>query len=298
MKVPFGAALLSAVAAFSQTASQTPTEKPVAPDTVVAIVDGRKVTAGDLEVVLRAVAPATRQVARRSSLQFLQQYGLLRRLAEMAEKNRLHERSPLREQLEYNRMLAMAQAQLNEAQNQITVSPEEARQHYEAHKANYAQARVKVLYIPFRSESSPATDGQAATALTESEAKAKAEALLKQARSGADFVALIKQHSGDPISREKGGDFGVIRRSDNLPEEVKAAVFGLKLGEISDPVRQPNGYYLFRLEELREQPFEEVQSQIVDQLRQQKFNEWMQATQSSIEIKVENEAFFQTAAPQ
>lgn len=295
MRVSAGAAILVAVASFAQTGTQAPAAKPVAPDTVVAVVDGRKVTAADLEVVFRAVSPATRQQALRSSTQFLQQYGLLRRLAEMAEKNRLHERSPLKEQLEYNRMLAMAQAQLSEAQSRITVSSEEARKYYEAHKDDYRQARVKVLYIPFSSQPAPERNGQGATSLTESEAKAKAEELLKQIRGGADFVELVKRHSGDPVSREKGGDFGVIRKSDNLPEEVKAAVFGLKPGEVSAPVRQPNGYYLFRLEELREQPFEEVEQQIVEQLRQQKFSEWVQATQKSIEIKVENEAFFQTA---
>lgn len=297
MRVPAGAAILMVVASFAQTEPQAPTAKPVAPDTVVAVVDGRKVTAADLEVVFRAVSPATRQQALRSSAQFLQQYGLLRRLAEMAEKNRLHERSPLKEQLEYNRMLAMAQAQLNEAQSRIRVSSEEARQYYEAHKDAYRQARVKVLYIPFSSQPAPERNGQGTTSLTESEAKAKAEELLKQIRGGVDFVELVKRHSGDPVSREKGGDFGVIRKSDNLPEEVKAAVFGLKPGEVSAPVRQPNGYYLFRVEEVREQPFEEVEQQIVEQLRQQKFSEWVQATQKSIEIKVENEAFFQ-AAPQ
>jgi hypothetical protein len=291
------AAVATAAVVLAQSGPQAPAGKPLAPDAVVAIVDGRKVTVSDLEVVFRAVSPATRQQALRSSAQFLQQYGLLRRLAEMAEKNRLHERSPLREQLEYNRMLAMAQAQLTEAQNQITVSLEEARKYYETHKSDYNQARVKVLYIPFRSQEAP-EGGAQGTTLTEAEAKAKAEDLLKQIRSGADFVALVKQHSGDAVSREKGGDFGVIRRSDNLPEEVKSTVFALKPGEVSSPVRQPNGYYLFRLEELREQPFEEVQQQITDQLRQQKFAEWVQATQETIEIKIENEGFFRSVTPQ
>ncbi len=290
-------AVMTALIGFAQPGPQAPAGKPLQPDAVVAIVDGRKVTVSDLEVVFRAVSPATRQQALRSSAQFLQQYGLLRRLAEMAEKNRLHERSPLREQLEYNRMLAMAQAQLTEAQNQITVSLEEARKYYETHKDAYTQARVKVLYLPFSPQPAPEGEAQAQTP-TESQARAKAEDLLKQIRSGADFVELVKQHSGDPVSREKGGDFGVIRRSDNLPEEVKSAVFALKPGQVSDPVRQPNGYYLFRLEELREQPFEEVRQQITDQLRQQKFAEWVQATQKSIEIKIENEGFFQSVAPQ
>ncbi len=296
MRMRLVPAVMTAVIGFAQSAPQAPAGKPPEPNAVVAIVDGHKVTVSDLEVVFRAVSPATRQQALRSSAQFLQQYGLLRRLAEMAEKNRLHERSPLREQLEYNRMLAMAQAQLTEAQNQVTVSLEEARKYHETHKDHYSQARVKVLYIPFSSQPAPEGDAQAQP-LTESQAKAKAEELLKRIRSGADFVELVKQHSGDPVSREKGGDFGVIRRPDNLPDEVKSAVFALKPGEVSNPVRQPNGYYLFRLEELREQPFEEVRQQIVDQLRQQKFAEWVQATQKSIEIKIENEGFFQSVTP-
>lgn len=268
------------------------------PNTVVATVDGKQVVAGELQAILRALPPASQQQVLRNPRQFLDQFGLLRKLWAMAETAKLHEKSPLKEQLEYNRMVGMAQAQLMETQNQIHIPVEDAQKQYEATKDNYAQAKVKVIYIPFSPNAATAKQSASGTkVLTEAEAKEKAEKLLAEFKGGADFVALVKEHSGDSVSKGKDGDFGTIKRSDRLPEAIKTAVFALKPGEVSEPVRQPNGFYLFRVEESSQQTFDQVKNQIMNEMRQAKFNEWMQATQKSIEVKIENEAAFATAAP-
>ena len=59
----------------------------------------------------------------------------------------------------------------------------------------------------------------------------------------------------------------IIRRSDNLPEAIRNAVFALKPGEISEPVRQPNGFYLFRAEEGGCPPFQQVRDEIFNEVR-------------------------------
>jgi peptidyl-prolyl cis-trans isomerase C len=306
MKLLLCAGLLLPLCSYAQTEAPA---KPVAPapaatlstlppSTVVATVDGTKVTASDLQAILRALPPASQQQALRSPRQFLDQFGLLRKLSAMAEQAKLHERSPLREQLEYNRMVGMAQAELLEAQNQIHISTEDAQKQYEANKAKYEQAKVKVIYIPF-SANAPAAQQSTAEkkVLTEAEAKEKAEKLLVEIKGGADFVKLVKEHSGDPVSKGKDGDFGNIKRSDRIPEAIKTAVFALKPGEVSEPVRQPNGFYLFRLEESSQQTFDQVKDQITAEMRQARFSEWMQSMQKSIDIKIENEAAFAPVAP-
>jgi hypothetical protein len=65
--------------------------------------------------------------------------------------------------------------------------------------------------------------------------------LVKQLRDGADFAELAKKNSEDKNSAASGGDFGVLRRGDRIPEEIKTAVFALKPGEVSDPDPSADG---------------------------------------------------------
>jgi peptidyl-prolyl cis-trans isomerase C len=288
------ALLLSALPMFAQ--GGTPADiKNLPPETLVATVDGRKVTAVELQSILRGLSPAQQQQVFRNTRQFLEQYGLLRRLSGMAEKAGLDKQSPLKEQLEYNRMVGLAQAQLMKTSNEITVASDEVRKHYEANKDDYEQARVKAIYIPFSPRAAEQDPGDKKV-MSEEDAKAKVTKVLAEIRKGADFVKMVKEHSGDPTSAASDGDFGTIRRSDKLPDPIKNVIFSLKPGEVSEPVRQPNGYYLFRLEEVTVQPLNEVQAKISEELKQAKLNEWVKATQGSVEITIDNEAFFASPA--
>ena len=76
-------------------------------------------------------------------------------------------------------------------------------------------------------------------------------------------------------------------------------MFSLKPGQVSEPLKEKNGFYLFRLESLTVQPYEKVRTQIYDELKQKGFGDWMQGLQKRYEVKVENPAYFATkpAAP-
>ena len=76
-------------------------------------------------------------------------------------------------------------------------------------------------------------------------ARSKAQGLLQQLRSGADFAQLARQNSDDPVSAASGGDLGFFGRNKMMPEFEKAA-FALKPGELSDLVVTPFGYHIIR----------------------------------------------------
>jgi len=123
------------------------------------------------------------------------------------------------------------------------------------------------------------------------EAQAKAEALVRQARAGADFVKLVKENSGDKTSLAKDGDFPPIRKSDaQVPPEIKNALFAAKPGEVTDPLRQPRGFYVFRIQESGPQPLEEVQKSITDELKSTQLRTWMDELKNSVDVKMEGEA--------
>lgn len=258
------------------------------PDTVVATIEGKKMTYGELERFMQGLPPQTRQTAMRNRKQFIQQFALMQRLSELAEKSKLDEKSPYKEAIAFNRMNILMQAQINETYNSFPVLHEEEQKFYEENKSKYEQVTLKVIYIPFSSHAAgAAAEGQ--KHLTEEEAKAKAEQLVKEIRGGADFVKLVRENSEDATSKAKEGDFGTLSRADNLPESIRSVVFNLKAGEVSEPVRQPNGFYIFRAEAVSAKPYAEVREQIFNELKNAKLKAWMDSTTKSLDIKFEEE---------
>lgn len=260
-------------------------------EVAVATVNGAKLTAAELQALLRGASPQVQQNFRANPRQFLTELARMRLLVAEAEKEKLAEQSPCREQLEWVRSDVLSQALLNDFNRRNPATPEEETKYYEAHRESYQEAKVKVIYIAF------AADPKAAQAagrklLTEQEARARLESLRRQALEGADFGALARQHSHDEISAAKDGELGVIRRSDQIPEAIKTAIFSLKPGQVSEVVAQPNGFYLFRLEEMKTKTLDEVRQQVNQQAQSEKFRQWFDSIRKSIAVTYENEAYF------
>ncbi|MFA7633006.1 MAG: SurA N-terminal domain-containing protein [Thiohalomonadaceae bacterium] len=106
----------------------------------------------------------------------------------------------------------------------------------------------------------------------EAEALSKIEQLQVELRAGAAFADLASKQSQDSVSAANGGDLGFFARGimDKLFEE---AVFALKPGEISEPVRSVFGYHLIKLEAVRggeTKEFAEVKDQLRDEMRKER----------------------------
>jgi peptidyl-prolyl cis-trans isomerase C len=261
-------------------------------NTVVATYeDGRKITAAELSSFIAAMPPNMQQAARRDRKGFVQQFALMHRLSEMAEKAKLDQQSPTREALEFNRMYLLMNAQLHQVLTTIEVPPAEGESFYNTNKERFKQVKVKAIYIPFSADAAQAGAAEPKR-LTEAEAQAKIANLRAAIAGGANFVKLVKDNSGDPTSAAKDGDFGTIRSTDNLPEAIRSAIFALKAGELSQPVKQPNGFYLFRAEEVGTQPYTEVRETVLNELKERRFKQWMDEVNRGLNLKIENEGFF------
>src|SRR6185369_2434821 len=198
--------------------------------------DGTKFTMGEFKRIYSALPPENQQMALRDRQLFLQQWGLMRKLAQMALEAKLDQQSPTKEHLDYYRMMILSQAKLQDEMTNTAVQPSEVVKYYDVNKEKYKVIKVKAIYIAFSDDPADSkTKGKKMP--TEAQAKAKAAALLTKIRGGADFVAMVKENSDDETSRAKDGDFVTLRPNDNVPDAVRAAVFALQKGEVSEPVR-------------------------------------------------------------
>ncbi len=95
-------------------------------------------------------------------------------------------------------------------------------------------------------------------------ALAKAEGIAKEAKSGKDFAALAKADSDDAGSKSQGGDLGWLEKGVTDPA-FESALFALKKGDISDPVKSDEGYHIIDLRDVKPEkvkPFEEVKNEL------------------------------------
>lgn len=291
---------LSILAFACALGAQTTPPPPALPDlddsAVIAVFDdGVKLTMGQFRAITGTMLGDNQQMVQRNPQAFLHQYAVMRRLSAMAESEKLDKQSPAREMLDYNRLMILAQVKLTNGLATVTVEPEEVEKFYAANRDRYKQVRVKAIYISFKD----AAAGETAAGkkpLTEEQAKTKAAHLLAELRKGADFAKLARENSNDETSRAKDGEFATVRPADNIPDAMRTAVFALKQGEVSEPVRQPNGFYLFRAEEIGYRPLEQVTDEIFTQVKQVRYGEWMRDVDTNTKVQYPNPAFQPGAA--
>ena len=84
-----------------------------------------------------------------------------------------------------------------------------------------------------------------ASAAEVAKAEAKAKDLQRQLNTGADFATLAAANSDDP-SAASGGAME-WRKESQLPSVFLEYVPRLMIGEVSDPIRSPNGFHLIKL---------------------------------------------------
>ncbi len=264
-------------------------------DAVVAVFDdGTPLTALEFKTIYQVMPTQNQQAAAHNLQSFIEQYALMRKLAQLAEKQKLDQQSPNKEALEYYRLFLLSQAMMNNVVNTSSVQPPEVEKYYDAHKDEYKQVKVKAIYISYSSaQASQIREGK--RVLTKEEAKAKADDLVKQIRAGADFLKLVAANSDDATSREKNGDFATLQATDKIPDAIRTAVFALKQGEITDAVEQPNGFYILRADEIQYRPIADVSQEITETLRQEHFRQWMDQTRDAAKVKFPHPEYLKDA---
>ncbi|WP_108672416.1 peptidylprolyl isomerase [Peribacillus acanthi] len=120
--------------------------------------------------------------------------------------------------------------------------------------------------------------------LVEDEKSAKE--IKKKLDSGEEFEKLAKELSKDPGSAEKGGDLGWFGLGKMVPEFEKSA-YSLKVNQISNPVKSPNGYHIIQVTDKKEkEPFEKMKKELEYQIKVSKIDDNLVKEVMTKEIKV------------
>ena len=278
-------------------------------DTVVASVDGKDVTAGEIRHNLAYMPNEFIQLFQQNPKYAVQQLFMLRYLSDEAEKAKLGEQSPLKEQLAFLRANSMASAMISHEHNFYPVSNQQIKEFYDKNQSRYQQAKIKVIYLAFKPAApvmgavprgksledvarAISEGGSSQTQRTEADARKLAEDLVKQIRGGADFTKLVAEYSEDPTSKAAGGDFGVVNVNSSYSADVKKAVLALKAGEVTDPLPQSHAFYIIRVEEKTIQPMSEVTVSISEEIRGAHLNQWLAEVSKRFEPAVKSVEFF------
>jgi len=152
------------------------------------------------------------------------------------------------------------------------IDEKEALQYYETHRSSFQLGRrVRARQIVL-------ADGE------------EAIQVLKRLKKGENFERVAMEKSLGP-EKVQGGDLGYFSQGEK-PSEFDR-VFDMEVGTISEVIKSPYGYHIFKLEEKiepRQIPFEEAKSGILQELGQKKgeenYQKWFKDLKGKAKVKV------------
>jgi peptidyl-prolyl cis-trans isomerase C len=215
--------------------------------TVVAEVDGRAVTLGDVADAIAELPPAAKNLPFADLYpailgQLVRQQALVIR----AQRQALDEDPAVRRKIKSvsDRILG---DELLKAETSRSITEAALLERYNrdvAGKPGPEEVHVRVIMVPTEQE---ATD------------------IIRELRAGGDFAAIAKRSSKD-ASAPAGGDAGFVTR-DQLTSEVGAAVFASQPGQFTPfPVQSVGSWFVLKVEERRRQ-ITRAYSLVRDELR-------------------------------
>lgn len=168
--------------------------------------------------------------------------------------------------------------------DKVTVDPAEIQRAYSANQNAYRiPERVKVRHILIETPK-PGADGKVDQKAID-DARAKAQDVLKQIKATGDWAGLAKKYSGDPGSKDKGGELDWLTRGQTVAEFDKVA-FAQSKGQISDPVQSSFGFHIIQTEDKEDahlKPLSEVKPGIEEAIKQEKIKGMMNQASTDAE---------------
>jgi peptidyl-prolyl cis-trans isomerase D len=146
----------------------------------------------------------------------------------------------------------------------LQIADKDLHDEYDALDPKYKQAGVKVQQIVLK----------VAREDLDASVKAKADGLVAKARGNGDtvsedaFAELAKGNSEDPATAKDGGRVsGIVKKDLNKKDDPYQQVLDMQPGEVTDPVKYKNAYYILRRGDPVPKTFDEAKKELEVSLR-------------------------------
>jgi peptidyl-prolyl cis-trans isomerase C len=247
MKAAVAAALLAAPLPTAIHIAKTAKAQAQVQEKVVAKVNGKTITEADMQLAEAEIGNELGSIPPEARRRVILEYVIENQLfADAAEAAKLGSGAAFEERMNYWRRRALREYYF-EAELKNSVSDADAKKFYDQQVGSAkAQEEVRARHI-----------------LVDNEALAKE--LQARIAKGEDFVALAKEHSKDPGSKDDGGDLGYFSKGQMVPVFEETA-FALKPGEVSAPVKSQFGWHIVKVEDRRQRgapPFDSIKDRII-----------------------------------
>jgi peptidyl-prolyl cis-trans isomerase D len=176
--------------------------------------------------------------------------------------------------------LQYAQATLAQVSAQIDIADADLQDYYAKNKNRYISTEQRHSHHILVAVNDKVDAAAALKKAQDIEAKLKA---------GGNFEALAKQYSDDAGSAAQGGDLGLSERG-GVEAPFGDALFAMKVGEVSAPIRTKFGYHIIRLDDIaaaRGKTFAEARAEVLDQLKHERAADKFGDLQESIQQKID-----------
>ena len=242
------------------------------PNAVVATVGGDVITEADLAFAAEDMAQDLAQMPPEERRAFLVRILIdMKVMSKAARDAGMDQTEIFAQRQKYLEERALRRAYFNEA-IASAVTEEAARAEYEAFAQQFeAEDEVRASHI-----------------LVEDEAKANE--LKAELDGGADFATLARENSIDP-GAANGGDLGFFGRGMMVQPFEEAAFALANPGDVSAPIQSQFGWHIIKLAEKRKSAppsFEQVASQIQNQLLMRSFTEKVDELMAGVEVNIED----------
>jgi parvulin-like peptidyl-prolyl isomerase len=172
----------------------------------------------------------------------------------------------LRQEIEKN--MIMQRVRQTDVMEKISVTEEESRTYYDAHRNEFttpSEITLREIFIEVPQ------DARGVNVATDDEMRAKAEDIRHRALAGEPFARLAAEASAAP-SKANGGLVGPLKDEDLAPA-LQKQIAALKVGDVSEVMRVSRGYQVLKLEsrsETKIRSFEDARDDISRRVAEQK----------------------------
>ncbi len=132
--------------------------------------------------------------------------------------------------------------------SEIQISPTETEKYFKENSDKFKmeeRAVIRFVVLP----KNPSKDDEEKT-------RARILEIRDLITKGEDFAEMAKEYSEDPTTRKNGGDLGWLKKG-TTQKPFDEALFALKPGEISEPVKTEQGWHLIKVLEKKKTKGEE-----------------------------------------